>query len=294
MTLPDQDENPRSAAQLLLNENRPTEIQTLVTREDNNGYLNRRRRGTEHKEIKEEDEEQLEYLYARSKRLRDTKSNNKKLIAFQVGIFAMIFVIYFVVDFILDHKFMKKFQLGMEHLSVLMQRVPNLRYSLAFTLEELAENDLAVVYPDSNFPNFVYILNSRIVPASERLTNNYRVQYEKNMSSIQMQIKNAGNQHFAGTFDSYLDLLLNYDQGNVCQLYYQPSTTLVTECENIGIGNIMGGLILAEVGLVGYAESVMTQFYAQTTRTTQVQRDAINSATYQNAGKFFLCKRIFF
>jgi len=149
MTLPDQDENPRSVGQLLLNENRPTEIQTLVTREDQNGFLNRRRRGTEQKESKEDDEEQLEYLYARSKRLRDSKSNNKKVVAFQVGIFAMIFVIYFVVDFILDNKFMKKFQLGMDHLSVIVQRVPNLRYNLAFTLEELAENDLSVVYPDS-------------------------------------------------------------------------------------------------------------------------------------------------
>jgi len=57
------------------------------------------------------------------------------------------------------------------------------------------------------------------------------------------------------------------------------------ECENIAIGNIMGGLILSEVGLVGYADSIMTQFYSQTTRTQQTQRDAINSELYQNAGK---------
>lgn len=240
-----------------------------MTREDRNGHYERKK--TKQKEIKEEDEEQMEYLYARSKKLRDTKSNNKKVVALQVGSFAMIFVAYFVVDFVFDETFMKKFKLAMDHLSVISHRVPNLRYNIGFALEELAENDLAVVYPG--------------IPVAERMTNNYRIQYSQNMSSIQMQIKDAGNQHFPGAFDRYLKELLSYDQGNVCQLYYSSNPTTVSECENIAIGNIMGGLILSEVGLVGYADSIMTQFYSQATRTTATQRDAINSALYQNAVK---------
>ena len=58
------------------------------------------------------------------------------------------------------------------------------------------------------------------------MTNNYRIQYAQNMSSIQMQIKEAGSLNFPGAFDRYLKELRNLDQGNVCRLYYSNPTTI--------------------------------------------------------------------
>lgn len=100
---------------------------------------------------KEEDDELFYYLEERSKKLRNSKDHNKGIVILQIMSFGLILTGYFIYDYIYEEGFMKNFKKGLEHLKIISERVSNIKYTTVFSLEELAEDDLSVVYPDSNF-----------------------------------------------------------------------------------------------------------------------------------------------
>jgi len=163
---------------------------------------------------------------------------------------------------------MTNFKNGIEHLKFICERVDNLRWAVSFTLEELAENDLSVVYPD---------ISSTIVA-----TNNYRTQYSNDIYLNQNLVKGAFRKSFPGAFDDYFEKLTAYNNDDACELFYSDPTQQLA-CQTIGIGNIAGGLVQSEVSLVGYISSTITNFYMQNPRTPAVQKDSINSKEFQDS-----------
>jgi len=142
LTIPDQSVAHQRSTMQLINRDLAKEEKLLMTDQSP-------QRKKEKESNDEEDEELLEQLQERSRKLRDSKSHNKGLIMFQIAVFASLFIVYYVVDYVLDAQAMKDFKKGIEHLKSISERLNNLRWTVAFALEEIAENDLSVVYPDS-------------------------------------------------------------------------------------------------------------------------------------------------
>ena len=101
------------------------------------------------KENKEEEDEDYYYLLDRSNKLKISKVHRKKTVIFQISSFALIFLAFFVGDYISEMFLMTQYRHELQHLKIISQRSSNLKFVNLFTLEELAEDNLASVYPAS-------------------------------------------------------------------------------------------------------------------------------------------------
>jgi len=101
----------------------------------------------EEKEEREEDEEYQYYLHERSKKLRLSKVHNKSRVVIKIVSFLMIFVGYFVGDYLHEMSFISSYKDGISHLIVIAQRIPVVKFIKLYAMTEIAEDDLAIVYP---------------------------------------------------------------------------------------------------------------------------------------------------
>jgi len=99
-------------------------------------------------EKEEEDEEYQEFLHERSKKLRNSNHHNKRGLILQITCFIAIFVAYFIGDFFHEKTLVKTYKDGLTHLSIIAERIYKLKFIGVYVIEELAEDDLSVVYPD--------------------------------------------------------------------------------------------------------------------------------------------------
>lgn len=108
----------------------------------------------EKKDDEEEDEEQFAFLEERSKKLESSKDNHKGTVILQLMIICIGITAYFLADFFHERNFLIRFGQGLDHLKIILERSPDIQYILLFSLEEVAEDDLSKVYPDSNIFGF--------------------------------------------------------------------------------------------------------------------------------------------
>ena len=97
----------------------------------------------------EKEQEELEYLDERSRKLQNSKVHNKGTVILQIMGFALLFFGYFIFDYVQEQGFLRDFKHGMSHLKVIAAIIPNLRYTVTLSLEELAVDNLLQVYSDS-------------------------------------------------------------------------------------------------------------------------------------------------
>jgi len=208
----------------------------------------------------EEDEEHQEFLRERSKRLRNSSQNNRRGLVFQIGGFLAIFVAYFLGDFFHERTMVTSYKRGLTHLTTINERIYKLKFIGVYAIEEIAEDNLSVVYPDLTNPS----------------TYNYRMQYEDDILTIQSAIKGSFDLSFPGSFNNYFSLLLAYTNDNICTSFYARNSAKRAECESFGDGKLTMGLIQTEVGLIQDADSVLQNFYGESARTDATKETYLN------------------
>jgi len=211
-------------------------------------------------EKEEEDEEYQEYLRERSNKLKNSSHHNKRGLIIQIASFIAIFVAYFIGDYFHERSVVTSYKRGLTHLSIINERIYKLKFIGVYVIEELAEDDRSVVYPDLTSP----------------ATYNYRMQYEDDLLTIQSSLKDSFDVSFPGSFDSYFSMLRAYTNNNICSLYYSSDATKLAECESYGDGKMKLGLIQTEVGLIQDADSVLQSFYGTSGRTTATRISYLN------------------
>lgn len=95
-------------------------------------------------EKKNEDEENL--AIDRTQKLLNSKDNNKKTVIVQFLAVTMLFAIWFILNYVDITILLSRVRVCLSHLRLLSQRTPDVRFVLAFSLEELAENNNNSVY----------------------------------------------------------------------------------------------------------------------------------------------------
>lgn len=109
-------------------------------------------------------------------------------------------------------------------------------------------------------------------------------------------VKETFQQTFPGEFDNYLSNLLNYNNEDICALYYSYNATLqqgklcilkhetyfIQGCNDVGGQQ---GLIQSEVTFVETLKSAMAKFYNTTGRDVTTKHDTISGPSFGNACK---------
>jgi len=171
-----------------------------------------------------------------------------------------IFVAYFLGDFFHEKTLVTSYKQGLTHLTTINERIYKIKFIGVYAIEEIAEDNLNIVYPDLTNP----------------ATYNYRMQYEDDILTIQSAVKESFDLSFPGSFKDYFSLLLAYTNNNICSLYYSKNAAKFAECESFGDGKLTMGLIQTEVGLIQDADSVLQSFYAETSRTDATKETYLN------------------
>lgn len=88
---------------------------------------------------KKEEAENDEAANDRSQKLLNSRNNRRTSVVIQFVVIAAIFGIYFLLDFVvIESNFLSNIRKTLAHLKLSAERMPNIRYLLAFTLEEIA------------------------------------------------------------------------------------------------------------------------------------------------------------
>lgn len=130
----------------LITQNNITEDKPLITKEV---QFIESRPPKENKDEVEEEEEDLEYLHEKSEKLKRSKGFKRRGTIIGIFGFCCIFIAWFATRIWQDLRDTDVFHKTLEFMDLISERSANLRYVEVFGLEELAQNDLAAVYPDS-------------------------------------------------------------------------------------------------------------------------------------------------
>ena len=96
---------------------------------------------------RKEEEIDLEIANDRSTKLLNSRNNRRASVVIQFVIIACIFGVYFLVDYIVvELEFLDNVKKCLEHMKLTSERMPMIKYIQAFTLEEIAEPDLGLLY----------------------------------------------------------------------------------------------------------------------------------------------------
>jgi len=101
---------------------------------------------TPKEEDKHNNEEDIDAVMDRTQKLLNSKDNNRKTVIIQFISVAILFALWFIINFVDIIMVLKRFRFSMDHLEMLTQRAPNVRYAFGFAFEEVAENNLTAVY----------------------------------------------------------------------------------------------------------------------------------------------------
>jgi hypothetical protein len=89
------------------------------------------------------------------KKLLNSKVNQRGAICFNFSFIAGLYILYFVLNFVGESNYLSYVKNNFDHLRLISQGKPQIRYLLAFTQEEIAENDTTSVY---YYPSRIIIL----------------------------------------------------------------------------------------------------------------------------------------
>ena len=123
--------------------------------------------------------------------------------------------------------------------------------------------------------------------------------YSNMVYQNQLSLKDAFNIGFSQGLNEYLDKLLNYNNANVCALYYANNADglagnlinnylvkNILACQTVGNGLISGGLIQSEDALVRNTYAVLNEFYGTSNRDSTTQVTYINSQELEDASNY--------
>jgi hypothetical protein len=100
-----------------------------------------------HKEDKNQDAEMdIDLANERSQKLLNSRDNRRSKVILQFTIITLLFVAYFVGDYLHEISVTSDIKTGLLHLKLIGERMPHIRYVVAYTLEEISETDLDDVY----------------------------------------------------------------------------------------------------------------------------------------------------
>jgi hypothetical protein len=99
----------------------------------------------------------------------NSKDNNNKSVVFQFVAVSLLFVLWFVLNYVDETILLKRIRLGMDHLKLLSQRTPDVRFVLSFSLEELAENDLNAVYQYPSISFCIFNIKAKISKTGDNI-----------------------------------------------------------------------------------------------------------------------------
>lgn len=215
-------------------------------------------------EKKNEDDENL--AIDRTQKLLNSKDNNKKTVIIQFLAVTLLFAIWFILNYVDLNILLTRVRVCLGHLRLLSQRTPDVRFVLAFSLEELAENNKNSVYlyPDQSFLNL-------------------RQDYMDRVFQNDQELFNSLDGDFPSTFDSYKSAFEAYNLQDLCQNYYKivdPSD--YSKCINISNGLLQKGLRIAITSILQNTDDVIKDFYI-TDRSNISQILEINSDKFVKA-----------
>ena len=98
----------------------------------------------DHKKAQEEEVNEIDAN--RSEKFLSSRDEYKRKIIFQFLFVELIFIAYFLADYFDNHNVLQEVKTCLTHLKLSVERRPNIRFTEAFTLEELAEGSPVPVY----------------------------------------------------------------------------------------------------------------------------------------------------
>lgn len=94
-----------------------------------------------------------------SQKILNSKYGRRTRVLIQFIGFALLFSLYFFLNYLwLEKDFIKQLEMDLLHFKLSAQRASQVRYLIAFTLEEIAEADLNSVYSFSGIKRFKFII----------------------------------------------------------------------------------------------------------------------------------------
>jgi len=93
-----------------------------------------------------EAEVEAEFAQDRSQKLLNSRDNRRSKVILQFTFIMILFVVYFVADYLNEVAYLDNVKYEFAHLKLSAERMPDVRYVVAFTYEELSELDKDSVY----------------------------------------------------------------------------------------------------------------------------------------------------
>lgn len=122
------------------------EGKSLLKNNTQNKEINPKIRANLREEEKRNPEDEADAAIDRTQKLLNSKDNNRRGVIIQFTAVTILFIIWFIVNYIHTKSVLKKLRISMDHLQLIAERTPDVRYAIGFALEEIAENDLDKVY----------------------------------------------------------------------------------------------------------------------------------------------------
>lgn len=107
---------------------------------------------------KDDADQEAELAYTKSQKLLNSKDNRRSKVMIQFIGIAILFSLYFFLNYLwIEKDFISNLKLNLQHLKFSAERMSQIRYLNAFTLEEIAEGDSANVYSFACKSFFLYL-----------------------------------------------------------------------------------------------------------------------------------------
>jgi len=99
-------------------------------------------------EVSPQKPEQIQEMraYDRSEKLLSSRANQRSAVWLSFFFIAGLYTLYFVLSFVGQTSFLGNVRMGLDHLRLIAQGIPQVRYVNVFTQEEIGENDIERVY----------------------------------------------------------------------------------------------------------------------------------------------------
>lgn len=219
----------------------------------------------------EEDKEKVEEIhFTRSQKLLNSRKNQNKADIMKFIILSATYIAGSIIYFVYQNSAINNNKTSFNHLKLLSQSIPQIRYINVYTLEELAQNNLDTVYTYSDG-----------VPAHTPVTFNSRQYFLSAVQKNEQEISTSSKEGFPGSFDTYKSISSAYSTGNLCEAYYRTDDDQA-DCEGVMDGLLGQGLKVAIDTIISNSIDIMSQFYASD-RTYPTQVSFINSTTFNNS-----------
>jgi len=177
----------------------------------NTGKPGEKDKNAKDKAAEEKKDEQIEDLEnMRTQKLMNSKDNNRKIVVFQFAFIALLFVIYFIVDFILEVDYLNNIRQLYYHLQLVSNRPSIVKYTIVFTVEQLATASIQM-------QNSLVFTNGTYIDV-----RNYYMNY---IYDNERNIFETMTQSLPSQFNTYENIFQLYNYDDLCQNYYEATTT---------------------------------------------------------------------